>query len=40
MTAKIFSHDISIWVPKNAEFDADFKSVEKSVKKFPKKLIA
>jgi hypothetical protein len=30
----------SIWVSKNAEFYADFESVEKDLKKFPKKVIS
>jgi hypothetical protein len=29
MTQKYFSPIFSIWVPKNAEFDADFESVAK-----------
>jgi hypothetical protein len=34
MAQKYFFHNILKWVLKNAELDADFKSVEKSVKKF------
>jgi len=37
MTTKIFFHNILKWGSKKAEFDADFKFVEKSVKKFYKK---
>jgi hypothetical protein len=33
MTQKIIFQIILIWVSKNAEFDADFESVEKVVKK-------
>jgi hypothetical protein len=32
-----FLYNILIWVEKIAEFDADFKSVEKKSKKFPTK---
>jgi hypothetical protein len=32
MTPKEFFYNILIWVSKNEELDADFKSVEKSVK--------
>jgi hypothetical protein len=38
MTAKIFFQTFSIWVSKNA-FDADFESVEKVSRKFPRRKL-
>jgi hypothetical protein len=35
MTPNFFLQIFSIWVSKNAEFDADFESVEKVAIKFP-----
>jgi hypothetical protein len=39
MTQKIFLLKNSMWVSKNAEFHADFESVEKVLKKFTKKKV-
>jgi hypothetical protein len=39
MTPKKWFQIISIWVSKNAEFDADFESVKKVVKNIPRKKV-
>jgi hypothetical protein len=37
MTPQIFFQISSIWASKNADFDADFESVEKVAKKFTRR---
>jgi hypothetical protein len=39
MTPKIFFQIFSIWVSKNAEFDADFESFEKLSRKFTRRKL-
>jgi hypothetical protein len=39
MTQKYFFQIFSIWISKNAKFDADFESVEKVAKKFTQRKL-
>ena len=39
MTPKIIFSNNSIWVSKNAEFDADFESIEKVSRKFTRRKL-